>query len=685
MSNNQAEDTQPNYLFELSRLAIHFEPVTKITNVFYDEVTRQVFTVRSGGATGVNVKGPNMKSAVNFRVEDKGAVVSIKFSPNQQILAIQRSSKSVEFQNFLNQEPDGVEYSQPCRGSSTVIVGFVWVSNTDFVMITSQGMEHYQIVSEKRMVRAVKNHSIQSHWFVYCPISGLLLISSGPLGTILQPYLFKNHQLIRLTKFEVEIPHPPNPARVCLAERDVTPTMLYHQIVVLVLKHPNNKPNQATGREPVIGKPEIVVYTLSKDAPPRKTHVLQLDMSGKLAVSILDNLIVVHHQASKTSAVFDINLPGESDGRVTVIQPFLASVTIRPYFLNIPASAAMLNDEPTRMSCEMYSPNWVFFQPNIIIDAILGCLWTLELVLTPLVDANDNPCDLLFDFLLHRNDSKPTVMSLLSRLMYSSHPLAADMPTLGRVFDKLNEAYRNQLDVDIQSQIAMPASGGFQLAPGSIPRPNVVIDQTDIYSRILCPMTEDKPLKTSTDRFIVAVVNEYIRSLVQYHVPVQHFIYEVLIEALARLGQFYQLHQLFQYHAVADSKPLACLLLSLESVYPAAYQLALDMLKRISTANEEIVEILLTKNKVLFALRFARDTIPIDSISARKFLEAAQNSQDPAVFYGVYKYFQQRNRRARGNTHFLKGEHCDVYTRHFHLLYGDLETSTSLSDSLPTQ
>ena len=47
----------------------------------------------------------------------------------------------------------------------------------------------------------------------------------------------------------------------------------------------------------------------------------------------------------------------------------------------------------------------------------------------------------------------------------------------------------------------------------------------------------------------------------------------------------------------------ACLLLSLESVYPAAYQLALDMLKRISTANEEIVEILLSKNKVLPALR----------------------------------------------------------------------------------
>jgi hypothetical protein len=40
---------------------------------------------------------------------------------------------------------------------------------------------------------------------------------------------------------------------------------------------------------------------------------------------------------------------------------------------------------------------------------------------------------------------------------------------------------------------------------------------------------------------------------------------------------FYQLHQLLQYHVLADSKPLACLMLSLEHVYPPAHQLALDM------------------------------------------------------------------------------------------------------------
>lgn len=44
-------------------------------------------------------------------------------------------------------------------------------------------------------------------------------------------------------------------------------------------------------------------------------------------------------------------------------------------------------------------------------------------------------------------------------------------------------------------------------------------------------------------------------------------------------------------------------MLSIESFYPPAHQLALDMLKRLSTANEEIVEVLLSKHHLIPALR----------------------------------------------------------------------------------
>ena len=81
--------------------------------------------------------------------------------------------------------------------------------------------------------------------------------------------------------------------------------------------------------------------------------------------------------------------------------------------------------------------------------------------------------------------------------------------------------------------------------------------------------------------------------------------YKILVEVLIKSNRLYQLHQYLQYHVLADSKQLACLLISLKSRYPASSQIALDMLKRLGTANEEICDVLLSKGLVLSALRFS--------------------------------------------------------------------------------
>ena len=350
------------------------------------------------------------------------------------------------------------------------------------------------------------------------------------------------------------------------------PTILYGQTMVLVLKHFSRSTNSGTSP----GKSEIIVYTLSKDSPARKTHVLLLETSGKLAVSILDNLIIVHHQASKTSSIYDIRMNGESDGRISTVKPFLPSVAIRPYFLPVPAPvpAAVLgsgaHEGVEMMSCDLYSPNRVFFQPHVIMDALLGFLWTLELVLPPIVDyimaeqSWSTACD-LFEFLLQRNGSKQILMSALSRLMNQSHEACCDISVLGRGLDKLNESYQDQLDIEMQSQTTMRASAcplritQLILHTTNDRRLVVVIDQSHIYPETFVPPVAQNTCsnisKTNQelDRFFVAAVYAYSKSLVQHHIQGRHFIYdEVHIEAFVRLGQFlFQLQQLFQYHAAA--------------------------------------------------------------------------------------------------------------------------------------
>lgn len=140
-------------------------------------------------------------------------------------------------------------------------------------------------------------------------------------------------------------------------------------------------------------------------------------------------------------------------------------------------------------------------------------------------------------------------------------------------------------------------------------------------------------LQDVSHKFIIAVLMEYIRSLNQNQITVQvkhgrvstpasrfpvfdasasdwlqHYLYELVIKTLVQNNLFYMLHQFLQYHVLSDSKPLvrtsarrrqhhaeggsdptqlvlfgsvfqACLLLSLESTYPPAHQLSLDMLK----------------------------------------------------------------------------------------------------------
>lgn len=123
----------------------------------------------------------------------------------------------------------------------------------------------------------------------------------------------------------------------------------------------------------------------------------------------------------------------------------------------------------------------------------------------------------------------------------------------------------------------------------------------------------------------------------------------------------------------------ACLLLSLEGLYPAANQLALDMLKRLSTADDLIVEILLSKQKVIPALRFLQGNNKTDSIPARKFLDAALKTEDKYIYYGVFRFFEERNLRFKGTHAFDSAELCDIYVEHFHSLFGKQSSFSSSS------
>uniref|UniRef100_A0A8D1WBQ4 Regulator of MON1-CCZ1 n=2 Tax=Sus scrofa TaxID=9823 RepID=A0A8D1WBQ4_PIG len=620
---------EENYYLELCERPVHFEKANPVNCVFFDEANKQVFAVRSGGATGVVVKGPDDRNPISFRMEDKGEVKCIKFSLENKILAVQRTSKTVDFSNFI---PDSsqLEYTQECKTKNANILGFCWTSSTEIVFITDQGIEFYQVLPEKRSLKLLKSQNINVNWYMYCPESAVILLSTTVLGNVLQPFYFRAGTMSKLPKFEIELPAAPKSTKLNLSERDIAMATIYGQLYVLFLRH-HSRTSNSTGAE-------VVLYHLPREGACKKLHILKLNRTGKFALNVVDNLVVVHHQDTETSVIFDIKLRGEFDGTVTLHHPVLPARSIQPYQIPAAGPAPVTSQSP--VPCKLYSSSWIVFQPDIIISASQGYLWNLQVKLQPIVNLLPDKGRLM-DFLLQRRDCKMVILSVCAQMLTESD--RATLPVIATVFDKLNQEYKKYLDAEQSYTMAMEA--GQSRSSPLLRRPvrtQAVVDQSDMYTHVLSAFTEKK-----------------------------HYLHELVIKTLVQHNLFYTLHQFLQYHVLSDSKPLACLLLSLESFYPPAHQLSLDMLKRLSTANDEIVEVLLSKHQVLAALRFIRGIGGHDNISARKFLDAAKQTEDHMLFYTIFRFFEQRNQRLRGNPGFTPGEHCEEHVAFFKQVFGD--------------
>lgn len=645
--------------------ALRFSPVTPSTSVFFDEANRQVFTVRES-AKSITVNSLSNNNDIKLNLPDRGQVISMKFSLDQKILAIQRTARTIQFVNLHN--ADLTEYSQSCKSkSSTHLLGFNWTDINEIVLITNQGVELYQVNPEKRTLKQLKSWSVQTNWFIYSHENHTLLLSSSPQANLMHPIVFRKGTMHRLPKFEVELPPMYNQLPQKLQERDVTIATIYGRLYVLLTK---NNPKGSQGP-----KAEISLCQLTKDGVV-KTDVLVLDMTGRFAVNIVDNMVVVHHQATRMTLLYDIRhsrtAARDPTARGLVLHyPMVTPLSIAPAHLmpyRDPYAPAPPPDEeqpaqPAQpVPCELYSPSWIVFQPDIIIDAKLGALWTVSVVLDALVEQMADKAALV-EFLLRRRDSKALVLAVVTRALEPG--TSCDLGTIARMFDHINAACA---DFTMPDEVLPPSRGEVILDPPKRFRP-VFVDQYDMYRHVFSPLEEKKEI---SDKFFVAVLVDYIRSLNEFKIVVQHDIYKIVINIFVQHKRYYQLHQFLQYHVVHDSKHVACLLLHLQETYPPAFQLALDMFKRLGNSNDDIFDSLLSKNQVLLALRFMKSLgqESMNGASARRFLEAATNTGDPLLFFTVFTFFEQRNMQLRKKPDFAAGEGCEVYVERFRKLFG---------------
>ncbi|KPI97148.1 Uncharacterized protein C18orf8 [Papilio xuthus] len=562
------EDSDPYYL-TLSEQPKRFDADSPVTNVFFDDTNGQVFTVRSGGVTGVTVNSMDESKCTSFRMEDKGPIISIKLSLDQKVLAIQRNnegqSATVEFVNFKDLSPTNVEYSHTCKWKNSKILGFVWPKANEIAFITDHGIELLQVLPEKKQLKTLKSVSFSGAWFSWCARSNIVVLA-GNNGALLQPFYFNNSTIVKLQKLELESSRP-------VVERDVCMVLVADVTWCAVFRH-------ALTTIAAPGPTEIWLMPLSGSGV-NYTHVLKTGLMGRFALSVVDDLIAVHHQSSQTSQLFDIMEECKVENNSVTHLPLVPAHTMRP---------AVVDEQP----CPIWSTdsgNWVMFQPDYVIDARRGCLWRLSLAPAALAhNIQKEEIGKIVSCLLRRRGGADVVHRLLAQLVASAHLYLLQLTD---AFDQINSVYSNVITCSLCVR-ALACGGG---AGGRL-------------------------------------------------------------RALLRRG------------ALSDSRPLACQLLSLARLHPAATQLALDMMYRLR-AREEIVEVLLSCDEAVSAVGAARQLDPAAwlGLAPRKLLaaahaHAAQRAQ-PHAFVAVYHALQARNDTTRGSPHFLKGEQCESYVEYY--------------------
>lgn len=115
-----------------------------------------------------------------------------------------------------------------------------------------------------------------------------------------------------------------------------------------------------------------------RDGPPMRKEILQLNLNGRFAINVVDNLIVVHHQTSQTSLIFDIKLVGNEVNGFIVHNAIVPPYTIKPFKIDdvLECELCKFKEITTKklhqgFNLNLFSdaPSCVIFQPDIIIDA----------------------------------------------------------------------------------------------------------------------------------------------------------------------------------------------------------------------------------------------------------------------------------------------------------------------------
>ena len=345
------------------------------------------------------------------------------------------------------------------KAKNCSVLGFVWLSNSELVFITDLGLELYTVNQEKRSVKYVRSVSDTINWFS-CHVSSHVLVTSASGATeSLQVWSVRGGNISKLSTLSLSSAG----AEVRVRSEDVRLVTVYDDQYLAV-----------------VTRPELRLFRVGSESVVL-THVLtDLDTQGSLGLHTIDNLILVHSQSQSRTKIYDIQLTNQSRDEAVSSTNQDSVLRVAPC---LPASVITGH--------ETYSPHWVVFLPNTLVDAKNGKMWSVNMKMIsnnlPSISSNVSESVIINQvrFLINREHGKSPLINLLKTCVTSRVSLV----TIKKIFEIIVSAYtcHQQHVSEHVSGVTCTSVRRVRVVAGDPPA--VILDQPDVFTNVFnnCP------------------------------------------------------------------------------------------------------------------------------------------------------------------------------------------------------
>ncbi|PSS13777.1 Colon cancer-associated Mic1-like protein [Actinidia chinensis var. chinensis] len=372
----------------LSHVYIQYPPlrcaIPEARGLFYDDGNKLLFSPTSDQVISWKTSPFSPLATPASDSVCEGPVLSIRYSIDAKVLAIQRSNYEIQFWD----RETGYTFSQKCKSDSESILGFFWTDcpTCDIVFVKTSGLDLFFLDSELMSLHLVETKRFNVSWYVYTHESRLVLLASGMQCKSFTGYQLSAAGIIRLPRFEMAMAKSEANSKPVLAAEDVHVVTVYGRIYCLQVDKVAMLLNS---------------YRFYRDAVVQQGSLPIF--SSKIAVSVVDNVLLVHQVDAKVVILYDIF----SDSRAPISAPLPLLLRGFPRSITASSQSSSRNAEGSEAidlsdtEAIIYGDGWTFLVPDLICDAANGLLWKIHLDLEA-ISASSSEVPSVLEFLQRR-------------------------------------------------------------------------------------------------------------------------------------------------------------------------------------------------------------------------------------------------------------------------------------------